>query len=77
MRLDLYLKQIGVLKRRALAKETIDKNRVRVNDQLIKPSYIVKPNDIIDLYFKEQTIRIRVLNPIENYETIPQPKTTR
>lgn len=74
MRLDLYLKQIGILKRRALAKETIDKNRVRVNDMLIKPSYVVKPNDIIDIYFKDQTIKIRVLKPIENYETIPQPK---
>lgn len=43
MRLDLYLKQIGVLKRRSLSKETIEKNRVRVNDQLTKPSYEVKP----------------------------------
>ena len=77
MRLDLYLKQIGVLKRRSLSKETIEKNRVRVNDQLTKPSYEVKPQDIIDIYFKEYTIKIRVLNPIQNYETIPQPKPSR
>lgn len=77
MRLDLYLKQIGVLKRRSLSKETIEKNRVRVNDQLTKPSYEVKPQDIIDIYFKDQTIKIRVLNPIQNYETIPQPKPSR
>jgi ribosomal 50S subunit-recycling heat shock protein len=62
------------VKRRALAKETIDKNRVRVNDTLTKPSYVVKPQDILDIYFKEKTIRIRVLNPIDNYETIPQPQ---
>jgi ribosomal 50S subunit-recycling heat shock protein len=74
MRLDLYIKQIGVVKRRALAKETIEKNRVRVNDSLTKPSYMVKPQDIIDIYFKEKTIRIRVLDPIDNYETIPQPQ---
>ena len=74
MRLDLYIKHIGIVKRRALAKETIDKNRVRVNDMLIKPSYVVKPQDILDIYFKEKTIRIRVLNPIDNYETIPQPQ---
>jgi len=74
MRLDLYLKQIGVLKRRSLSKETIEKNRVRVNDQITKPSYEVKPQDIIDIYFKDHTIKIRVLNPIQNYETIPQPK---
>jgi ribosomal 50S subunit-recycling heat shock protein len=77
MRLDLYLKQIGILKRRALAKETIDKNRVRVNDMLVKPSYIVKPQDMLTIYFKHETITIRVLNPILNYETIPQPKITR
>jgi ribosomal 50S subunit-recycling heat shock protein len=62
------------VKRRALAKETIDKNRVRVNDTLTKPSYVVKPQDILDIYFKEKTIRIRVLDPIDNYETIPQPQ---
>jgi ribosomal 50S subunit-recycling heat shock protein len=79
MRLDLYIKHIGVVKRRALAKETIEKNRVRVNDMLTKPSYVVKPQDILDIYFKEKTIRIRVLDPIDNYETIPQPqrKTSR
>ena len=74
MRLDLYIKNIGIVKRRALAKETIDKNRVRVNDTLTKPSYVVKPQDILDIYFKEKTIRIRVLDPIDNYETIPQPQ---
>jgi ribosomal 50S subunit-recycling heat shock protein len=74
MRLDLYLKHIGIVKRRALAKETIDKNRVRVNDMLTKPSYVVKPQDILDIYFKEKTIRIRVLDPIDNYESIPQPQ---
>jgi ribosomal 50S subunit-recycling heat shock protein len=74
MRLDLYIKQIGIVKRRTLAKETIEKNRVRVNDSLTKPSYVVKPQDILDIYFKEKTIRIRVLDPIDNYETIPQPQ---
>jgi ribosomal 50S subunit-recycling heat shock protein len=74
MRLDLYIKHIGIVKRRALAKETIEKNRVRVNDLLTKPSYVVKPQDILDIYFKEKTIRIRVLDPIDNYETIPQPQ---
>ena len=74
MRLDLYIKHIGIVKRRALAKETIDKNRVRVNDTLTKPSYVVKPQDIVDIYFKEKTIRNLVLDPIDNYETIPQPQ---
>jgi ribosomal 50S subunit-recycling heat shock protein len=74
MRLDLYIKKIGIIKRRSLAKETIEKNRIRVNDIIVKPSYMVKPQDMIDVYLKEKTIRIRVLNPIENYETIPQPQ---
>jgi ribosomal 50S subunit-recycling heat shock protein len=73
MRLDLYIKKIGLIKRRSLAKETIAKNRIRVNDIIVKPSYQVKPQDIIDVYLKDTTIRIRTLNPIENYETIPQP----
>jgi ribosomal 50S subunit-recycling heat shock protein len=52
MRLDLYIKKIGIIKRRSLAKETIEKNRIRVNDIIVKPSYMVKPKDIIDVYLK-------------------------
>lgn len=73
MRLDLYLKHLQLVNRRVLAKTMIDKNRVRVNDSLVKPSYEVKPNDRIDLYFKERIIKIRVLTPIENYETLLKP----
>jgi ribosomal 50S subunit-recycling heat shock protein len=71
--LSIFIKKIGLIKRRSLAKETIAKNRIRVNDIIVKPSYQVKPQDIIDVYLKDTTIRIRALNPIENYETIPQP----
>jgi ribosomal 50S subunit-recycling heat shock protein len=70
MRLDLYLKYLGIFKRRTLAREAIDKNRVRIHDQLTKPSYQVKPQDIIDVYSKTHQLRLRVLNPIDNYETI-------
>jgi ribosomal 50S subunit-recycling heat shock protein len=70
MRLDLYLKYLGVAPRRAMAREMIEKNRVRVNDHLVKPSYQVKPNDRIQVYNKVKTITIRVLNPIHNYETL-------
>jgi ribosomal 50S subunit-recycling heat shock protein len=70
MRLDLYLKYVDLFKRRTLAQESIHKNRIRVNDNLVKPSYQIKPNDIIDVYLKTQHIKIRVLSPIGNYETI-------
>jgi ribosomal 50S subunit-recycling heat shock protein len=70
MRLDLYLKYLGIEPRRAHARELIDKNRVRVNDHLVKPSYQVKPQDRIQIYTKAKTTTIRVLNPIHNYETL-------
>jgi ribosomal 50S subunit-recycling heat shock protein len=69
MRIDKYLKLIGVIKRRVIAKETVGKNRVRINDMIIKPSYEVKPGDVITIYSKEKITTITVLNPITTFQT--------
>jgi len=70
MRLDKYIKTIGIIKRRTVAKDTIEHSKIRVNDIIAKPSYEVKSNDIIQIKLKEKTITIRVMTPILNYEII-------
>jgi ribosomal 50S subunit-recycling heat shock protein len=70
MRLDKYIKTIGIIKRRTIAKDTIEHSKIRVNDVIAKPSYDVKTNDIIQVKLKEKTITIRVMTPILNYEIV-------
>jgi ribosomal 50S subunit-recycling heat shock protein len=73
MRIDKYLKLIGVIKRRVIAKETVGKNRVRVNEAIIKPSYEVKPGDVITLYAKDKVTIITVMSPITTFQTTYAP----
>ena len=70
MRLDKYLKTTGIIKRRTIAKDTIEHSRIRVNDNIAKPSYEVKPEDRIEIKLKDKVVLIRVMTPILNYEII-------
>lgn len=62
MRLDKYLKLTRLIKRREVAKVLISENSVLVNNQIVKPSYIVKVNDIIKLTLGKRVINIKVTN---------------
>lgn len=55
MRLDLFLKETRLIKRRTIAKELCDAGKVLVNDKVSKPSAEVKEGDIVTLKvgFKE------------------------
>ena len=45
MRVDLFLKETRIIKRRTIAKEFCDRGLVMVNDKVVKPSYEVKEGD--------------------------------
>ncbi|MEW6052125.1 MAG: S4 domain-containing protein [Candidatus Zixiibacteriota bacterium] len=47
MRIDDYLSTVGIVRRRAVAKELSDNGLVEVNGRRVKASFIVSPNDII------------------------------
>lgn len=49
MRLDLFLKQTTLIKRRTIAKELADKGRIFINEKVAKPSSEVKSGDILRL----------------------------
>jgi ribosomal 50S subunit-recycling heat shock protein len=57
MRLDKFLKVSRIIKRRTVAKEASDEERVLVNSKIAKPSTILKIGDIIEVnYFKKKVV---------------------
>ncbi|MDD2619900.1 MAG: S4 domain-containing protein, partial [Syntrophomonadaceae bacterium] len=49
MRLDKFLKVSRIIKRRSVARDFADSERVMINDRIAKPSSEVKIGDIISL----------------------------
>lgn len=62
MRLDKYLKVARVLKRRVVAKELAEKDRLKINDRIAKASSEVNIGDIINIEFGHRHLRVRVLD---------------
>lgn len=61
MRLDKYLKVSRLIKRRTVANDACDAGRVSVNGKPERASYDVKPGDVIEIAFGNQTVRAEVL----------------
>ncbi len=66
MRLDKYLKVSRLIKRRTVAKEVSDNDRILVNDKIAKPSTNININDIIKIRFGNKLVTIKVLNIIDS-----------
>lgn len=60
MRIDKYLKVTRLIKRRTIANEACDQGRITVNGRVVKASYDVKENDIIEITMGERVIKVRV-----------------
>ena len=61
MRIDKFLKNSRLIKRRTVAKQACDTGRVSVNGKVIKAGYEVKVDDIIEIRFGEKTLKAKVL----------------
>ena len=66
MRLDKYLKVSRLIKRRTVANEACDGERVSVNGKVQRASYEVKVGDVIEIRFGERVLKVRVANVTEN-----------
>ena len=66
MRLDKYLKVSRLIKRRTVANEACDAERVSVNGRTARASYDVRIGDIIQLRFGQKTLKIEVLQISEH-----------
>lgn len=60
MRIDKYLKVSRLIKRRTLAKDVTENERILVNGRIVKPSYQVKIGDLIAIIFGTKIITVRV-----------------
>lgn len=66
MRLDKYLKNSRLIKRRTIANEACDAGKVMVNGKTARASYDVKINDRIEIQMGTKAVKVRVLNLAEN-----------
>lgn len=62
MRLDKYLKVSRLIKRRTLAKDAAEQERIFVNNKPAKPSKELKIGDIIKIEFGRKEIEVKVLS---------------
>ena len=60
MRLDKYLKVSRLIKRRSVANEACDGERVSVNGRQVKASYQVKVGDVLESTLGARTIKAEV-----------------
>ncbi len=61
MRLDKFLKVSRLIKRRTVANEACDSERISVNGKNAKASYDVKIGDVITVMFGSKSVTVRVL----------------
>ncbi|MBO5377821.1 MAG: RNA-binding S4 domain-containing protein [Ruminiclostridium sp.] len=65
MRLDKYLKVSRLIKRRTVANEACDAEKVTVNGKVARASYDVKVNDIIEINIGKSPLKVKVLKVVE------------
>lgn len=65
MRLDKFLKVSRLIKRRTVANEACDAEKVSVNGKPARASYDVKVGDEIEINMVKSPLKIRVLKVVE------------
>ena len=66
MRLDKFLKNSRLIKRRAVAKEACDNGRVEINGKSAKAGSIVKEGDIITINYGTAPLSVLVTSLTES-----------
>jgi ribosomal 50S subunit-recycling heat shock protein len=61
MRIDKYLKISRLIKRRTIAKEACEQQRISINDKVAKPGSEINPGDLLTIQFGHGELRVRVL----------------
>ncbi len=66
MRIDKYLKNARIIKRRTIAKEACEQGRVLVNGKQAKPGTEVEQGDEIEIIFGTKPMKIKVEQVLEH-----------
>ncbi len=62
MRLDKFLKVSRLIKRRTVAKEVADQERIKINDTVAKSSSTVKIGDTLEIRFGNRIMTVEILD---------------
>ena len=66
MRIDKFLKNSRIIKRRTIAKEACEQGRILVNDKQAKPGTEISIGDIVEIIFGEKSMKIEVTELLEH-----------
>ena len=66
MRIDKYLKNSRIIKRRTVAKEACDQGRVFINEKQAKAGDEVEVGDIVQVNFGTSSMKVKVLATEDN-----------
>lgn len=66
MRIDKFLKNARLIKRRTLANEACEQDRVKINGKVAKPSSEVKIGDVIEIQFGNGSTKVEVTSISEH-----------
>ena len=61
MRVDLYLKLMGITKTRMAAKRLCDAGKILVRGKIVKPSAEISAEDSLDLFLPQKEMKLKVL----------------
>lgn len=62
MRIDKFLKVSRIIKRRTVAKDVCEDERIYINGKPVKPSKEVKVGDIVTVRFGNRSLSVKVLS---------------
>jgi ribosomal 50S subunit-recycling heat shock protein len=69
VRLDVFLKRVGLLKRRGLAKEICDEGLVRLDGHVARAGKEVAPGRVVEIDLETERLQLEVLAlPAQNYK---------
>lgn len=77
MRLDLFLKQTTLIKRRTIAKELADKGRIFINEKMAKPSSEVRNGDVLKLILGSRIVTCTAYFEIKGKKEMPSVVDTK
>ncbi len=66
MRIDKYLKNSRIIKRRTVAKDACEQGRVSINGKQSKPGDEVNIGDIVNVKFGSGEVKLQVLDVSDN-----------
>ena len=71
MRLDKFLKVNRIIKGRTIAQEVSKAGLVKKDGRTLKPSYEVKPGDVLDVVYGNKELKIEVTDDLK-YEVLEE-----